>query len=449
LELLIKRDSEREESLMNTLFSKKTCFLFVLVLMLLIPGAYGGRVSAIERSTYKGLRTFSDVLDIVEKNYVEPVEMEKLFDGAIDGMIKTLDPHSLYLTRDMYKELETGTRGTYEGIGTEIEIVKGVLTVVSPIEDTPAYKAGIKPGDLIVKIDGKPTKDIHIMDAIKQLRGPRDSKVTITIMREGLSKPMDFVITRGTIPLRSIKTKLYEGNILHVRLMQFHEKTADDLKKALREAGATAGPLKGIVLDMRNNPGGLLNQSVEVSDAFLKSGVIVSTRGRTKGMESKAEAREDGNEPTCPMVVLVNEGTASAAEIVSGALQDNGRAVIVGMQTFGKGSVQTVIPLEDGAALKLTTAKYYTPKGRSIQAEGIMPDIVIKWIPPAEEKKADEDERLLREKDLKGHIESGQEDAAKAAEATKEKDNLDRDNQLKNAIDILKSWDILQKNMKS
>jgi carboxyl-terminal processing protease len=198
---------------------------------------------------------------------------------------------------------------------------------------------------------------------------------------------------------------------------------------------------------MRNNPGGLLNQSVEVSDAFLKSGIIVSTRGRSKSMESEAAAKDDGDEPTCPMVVLVNEGTASAAEIVSGALQDNGRAVILGTQTFGKGSVQTVIPLEDGAALKLTTAKYYTPKGRSIQAEGITPDIVVKPIRPAEEKE-DADNHLLREKDLKGHIKSTQENDAKAEEAKKEKDNLDRDNQLKNAIDILKSWDILKKNMK-
>ncbi len=228
----------------------------------------------------------------------------------------------------------------------------------------------------------------------------------------------------------------------------FQERTGDDLKKALREIEAKASPLKGIVLDMRNNPGGLLNQSVEVSDAFLKSGIIVSTRGRSKSMESKAAAKDDGDEPTCPMVVLVNEGTASAAEIVSGALQDNGRAVILGTQTFGKGSVQTVIPLEDGAALKLTTAKYYTPKGRSIQAEGITPDIVVKPIRPAEEKEGNADNHLLREKDLKGHIKSTQENDAKAEEAKKEKDNLDRDNQLKNAIDILKSWDILKKNMK-
>ncbi len=433
---------------MNIRFSNKRTIILLVFFMLLILGPYGdSRVSAIDRGTYKSLKTFSDVLDIVEKNYVDPVETEKLLQGAIDGMIKSLDPHSTFMTAEMYKELETGTRGSFDGIGTEIDILKGILTVVSPIEDTPAHNAGIKPGDQIIKIDGKPTNDITIMDAVKQLRGPKNTKVTLTILREGLAKPIDIVITRGTIPIRSIKWKIYDGNIAHIRLFQFHEKTSGDLKKALREIETKAGPLKGIVLDMRNNPVGLLNQSIEVSDAFLKSGVIVSTRGRAKGMESVAEARDDGDEPACPMVALVNEGTASAAEIVSGALQDNGRAVVIGTQTFGKGSVQTVIPLEDGAALKLTTAKYYTPKGRSIQAEGITPDIVVKLIRPAEEKE-DADNHLLREKDLKGHIKSAQENDIKADEAKKDKDNLDQDNQLKNAIDILKSWDILKKNMK-
>jgi carboxyl-terminal processing protease len=262
-----------------------------------------------------------------------------------------------------------------------------------------------------------------------------------------LAKPIEFVITRGTIPIRSVKSKVYDGHIGYIRLSQFQERTSDDLKKALQEIEAKARPLKGIVLDMRNNPGGLFNQSVEVSDAFLKSGIIVSTRGRSKSMESKFEAKDDGDEPTCPMVVLVNEGTASSAEIVSGALQDNGRGVILGTQTFGKASVQTVIPLEDGAALKLTTARYYTPKGRSIQAEGITPDIVVKPIRPPEEK-ANVEDHMLREKDLEGHIKSPTENEVKVDNAKKEADNLDKDNQLKNAIDILKGWDILKKNMK-
>ena len=368
--------------------------------------------------------------------------------GAINGMIKSLDPHSSFMTAEMYKELEVETRGSFGGIGIEITLVKDVLTVVSPIEDTPAYNAGVKAGDQIIRIDGKSTKDITIMEAVKKLRGPKDTKVTITILREGMAKPKEIEMTRSTIKIRSVKSKVYDERIGYIRIASFQERTGDDLKKALREIEAKARPLKGIVLDMRNNPGGLLNQSVEVSDAFLKSGIIVSTRGRSKNMESKAAAKDDGDEPTCPMVVLVNEGTASAAEIVSGALQDNGRAVILGAQTFGKGSVQTVIPLEDGAALKLTTAKYYTPKGRSIQAEGITPDIMVKQIRPPEEKadeKANAENHMLRERDLKGHIKSPTENDGKVDDAKKETDNLDKDNQLKNAIDILKSWDILKK----
>jgi carboxyl-terminal processing protease len=434
---------------MKRFFGKKTIVWFVF-LILLVLGPYGdSRVSAIDRSTYKGLKTFSEVLDMVEKNYVEPVEADKLMQGAINGMIKSLDPHSSFMTPEMYKELEVETRGSFTGIGTEITIRKDVLTVVSPIEDTPAYKAGVKAGDQIIRIDGKSTKDITIQEAVSKLRGPRDTKVTITIMREGLDKPKDIEIVRSTIQVQSVKSKIYDGNIGYIRISSFQERTGDDLKKALQEIEAKAKPrpLSGIVLDMRNNPGGLLNQSVEVSDAFLKSGIIVTTRGRSKGMESKAEAKNDGDEPTCPMVVLVNEGTASAAEIVSGALQDNGRALIMGTQTFGKGSVQTVIPLEEGAALKLTTAKYYTPKGRSIQAEGITPDIVVKAIRPADEKE-DADNHQLREKDLKGHIKPAQENDSKARETKKETDELDRDNQLKNAIDIIKSWGILKRNMK-
>lgn len=437
---------------MNSFFSKKPLFLFFFLTVLILLGPYGdSRVSAIDRKTYKNLKTFSEILDMVEKNYVEAVDSDKLMQGAINGLMKSLDPHSGFMTADMYKELEVETRGSFGGIGIEITILKDVLTVVSPIEDTPAYNAGVKAGDQIIRIDGKSTKDITIMEAVKKLRGPKDTKVTITIFREGLAKPKDIELTRNIIPIRSIKSKVYDGHIGYIRISAFQERTADDVRKALQNIEQKAGPLKGIVIDMRNNPGGLLNQSVEVSDLFLKSGVIVSTRGRSKNMETKSTAKDDGNEPTCPIVVIVNEGTASAAEIVSGALQDNGRAVILGTQTFGKGSVQTVIPLEDGAAVKLTTAKYYTPKGRSIQAEGITPDIEVSLVKPAEEKETAEN-HLLRERDLKGHIKSPKENDAKPAEpkgeAKKEPDDLAKDNQLKNAVDILRSWDILKKNLK-
>ena len=432
---------------MNTAFGKRAVILSVF-LSLFIFGPYGdSRVSAIDRTTYKGLKTFSEVLDMVDKNYVEPVETDKLLQGAINGMIKSLDPHSSFMTAEMYKELEVETRGSFGGIGIEITLLKDVLTVVSPIEDTPAYNAGVKAGDQIIRINGKSTKDITVLDAVKQLRGPKDTKVNITILREGMAKPKDIELIRSIISIKSVKSKVFDEHIGYIRISAFQERTGDDLKKGLREIESKAHPLKGIVLDMRNNPGGLLHQSVEVSDAFLKSGSIVSTRGRAKSMESQTAAKDNGDEPTCPMVVLVNEGTASAAEIVSGALQDNGRAVIIGTQTFGKGSVQTIIPLEDGAALKLTTARYYTPKGRSIQAEGITPDIVVKRTRPADEKE-DADNAQVREKDLKGHIKSPKENDARMLEARKDEDHIDQDNQLKNAIDILKSWDILKKNSK-
>jgi carboxyl-terminal processing protease len=447
---------------MNTFFSKKALVLLAFLTILILLGPYGdSRVSAIDRNTYKNLKTFSEVLDMVEKNYVEPVESDKLMLGAINGMIKSLDPHSSFMTADMYKEMEVETRGSFGGLGIEITILKDVLTIVSPIEDTPAFNAGLKAGDQIIKIDDKSTKDITITEAVKKLRGPRDTKVTITIFREGMTKPKDFVITRSIIKIKSVKSKIYDNQIGYIRIASFQERTVDDVKKTLKEIEAKASPLTGLVIDMRNNPGGLLNQSVEVSDLFLKSGIIVSTRGRSKSMESKSVAKDDGDEPTCPIVVLVNEGTASAAEIVSGALQDNGRAVILGTQTFGKGSVQTVIPLEDGAALKLTTAKYYTPKGRSIQAEGITPDIVVKLIRPPEEKNGAEEQMMrIRERDLQGHIKSTKELESKTMDSKddakkdpkedqkKEPDALVQDNQLKNAIDILKSWDILKRNMK-
>ena len=432
---------------MKIFFGKRAVILSVF-LSLLILGPYGdSRVSAIDRTTYKGLKTFSEVLDMVDKNYVEPVETDKLLQGAINGMIKSLDPHSSFMTAEMYKELEVETRGSFGGIGIEITLLKDVLTVVSPIEDTPAYNAGVKAGDQIIRINGKSTKDITVLDAVKQLRGPKDTKVNITILREGMAKPKDIELIRSIISIKSVKSKVFDDHIGYIRISAFQERTGDDLKKILREIESKAHPLKGIVLDMRNNPGGLLHQSVEVSDAFLKLGNIVSTRGRAKSMESQTAAKDNGDEPTCPMVVLVNEGTASAAEIVSGALQDNGRAVIIGTQTFGKGSVQTIIPLEDGAALKLTTARYYTPKGRSIQAEGITPDIVVKRTRPADEKE-DADNAQVREKDLKGHIKSPKENDARMLEARKDEDHIDQDNQLKNAIDILKSWDILKKNSK-
>lgn len=452
--------------------AKKTSLYILLLLLtgvLIFFGPYGDHPvsAALDRSVYKQLKIFSEVLDIIDKNYVEPVNAKDLLRGAINGMIKTLDPHSSFMTAEMYKELEVETRGSFGGIGIEITIHKDILTVVSPIEDTPAYLAGIKAGDQIIKIDGKPTKDITIMDAVKMIRGPKDTKVTLSIMREGNTQLKDFVITRSIIKVASVKYKILDDGIAYIRVASFQDKTGEDLRKAIREMTSKAGPLRGIVLDLRYNPGGLLTQSVAVADVFLKSGLIVSTRGRAKGTESKAMARDNGDEPTCPIVCLVNEGTASAAEIVAGALQDHGRAIILGTQTFGKGSVQTVIPLENGDALKLTTARYYTPKGRSIQAEGIVPDIVVKYQRSPGEP--DMEDYVVREKDLKGHIPSPEEkkkgnndglmqgDERKPPPERKDKDSpkgafkkrpfgdVTTDNQLKSAVDILKSWEIFQK----
>ena len=436
--------------------ANKWPFLVIIILglfVVLVWPYHDSRVSALDKGVYKDIKTFNEVFDMVKKNYVEEVDSSVLMQGAINGMIKSLDPHSTFMTPEVYKELEVETQGRFGGIGIEITILKDVLTVVSPIEDTPAFNAGVKSGDQIIKIDGKSTKDISIMEAVKKMRGPENTKVTITIMRENMAKPKDFVLTRAIIQVKSVKVKTFDDNIGYIRIASFNEKTADDLRKALRDIGKKVRPVKGLVLDLRNDPGGLLTQAIEVSDMFLKAGVIVSTRGRTKNMETKAMAKNDGTEITCPIVVLVNEGTASAAEIVAGALQDNGRALIIGTKTFGKASVQTVIPLEDGSALKLTTARYYTPKGRSIQAEGIKPDILVKYVRPSEDTEDNYWEDRLREKDLKGHIKPAKEDGTKLDEAVdkdiKDPSDVAHDNQLKTAIDILKSWDIMKKNLNS
>jgi carboxyl-terminal processing protease len=427
--------------------------IILLGLFVLVGPYHDSRVSALDKGVYKDIKTFNEVFDMVKKNYVEDVESSLLIQGAINGMIKSLDPHSMFMTPELYKELEVETQGHFGGIGIEITIVKDVLTVVSPIEDTPAFNAGVKSGDQIIKIDGKSTKDFSVIEAVKKLRGAKGTKVTITIMRENMVKPKDFVLTRDIIQVKSVKSKTFDNNIGYIRIASFHERTADDLRKALRDINEKVRPMKGLVLDLRNDPGGLLIQAIEVSDMFLKSGVIVSTRGRTKNMETKAMAKNDGNEIACPIVVLVNEGTASAAEIVAGALQDNGRALILGTKTFGKASVQTVIPLEDGSALKLTTARYYTPKGRSIQAEGIKPDVIVKYVRTSEDTENNYWEDRLREKDLKGHIKPAKEDGTKLDEAVekdiKDPSDVAHDNQLKTAIDILKSWDIMKNNLNS
>ena len=336
------------------------------------------RISRLDQVT--NVRQMENVLQIcMPEDTLKKLHKNRLNDEQIvmDMLLGSLDPHSSFMNAEMYKELNTGMQGRFGGIGAEITVQNGVITVVSPIDDTPAFLAGIKSGDQIVKINNLPTKGMTAWEAVKKIRGPENTKVRLYILRKHATKPKLFTITRAMINIRTVKYKLYEDHIGYIRLSSFQEKTAEDLKTALREMEQKAGPLRGILLDMRNNPGGLLDQAIKVSDLFLKSGLIVSTRGRTKSVETKAKAHNRGDEPAYPIVILVNEGTASAAEIVSGALQDTRRALVLGTQTFGKGSVQTVFPLDDGSAIKLTTAKYYTPNGRVVHEKGITPDVVV------------------------------------------------------------------------
>ena len=432
---------------MNINFSKKgILLLFFVFILLAIPGFYCEKTAfSADRETYKSLRLFNEILDMIEKNYVEEVDTKEIIDGAIKGMVKSLDPHSEYMSKQTYEDLQVGTKGEFGGLGIEITMRDDILTVVSPIEDTPAFVAGIKAGDQIIGIDGKTTKGLTIMDAVHKLRGKKGTTVTITVMREDFDKPKDFEIVRDIIKIKSVKYKIYPDKIGYIKLSNFQETTLKELNTTFKEMTEKEPQIQGLVLDLRNNPGGLLDQSVDVADVFLKSGIIVSSKGRTKGTEKIYEAKDDGTEPENPIVILINGGTASASEIVSGALHDNGRAVLLGTQTFGKGSVQILRPLKDGSALKLTIARYYTPKGRSIQATGIAPDIPVEFI---NHNNNDEKIERLREKDLQGHIE-GESELPEESEEEKETDelleDLQKDNQLKSAIDILKSWEILKK----
>jgi carboxyl-terminal processing protease len=404
-------------------------------------------VAAKDQKVYENLQIFSDVLDIVQENYVQEVEDQELIEGAISGMLKTLDPHSSYLNPDAYKELQVETKGSFGGIGIEITIRDGVLTVVSPLEGTPAYELGIQAGDMILRVDGEPTKEMTLMEAVKNMRGPKGTKVVLTIMREGFTKPKDFVITRATIAIKSVRAKTLESGYGYVRVSQFQSSTLRDLREALTKLEKENKPMKGIVLDLRNNPGGLLDQAVKVSDEFLDEGLIVYTGGRLKSQDMRFEAHKNTMAHAYPIVVLVNEGSASAAEIVAGALQDHKRAVVLGVKTFGKGSVQTVMPLRNGAALRLTTALYYTPDGRTIQAKGIEPDIVVERQLTREQQEELERPRVLREEDLKNHMNGEEETPSEVIPELQEKDKLkeelQKDNQLSRALEVLKSWEIL------
>jgi carboxyl-terminal processing protease len=366
------------------------------------------RAQAVSDSSYEELETFANVLAIVQKNYVEPVTTKQLINGAITGMLASLDPHSAYLTPELYKDLQIETRGSFGGLGIEITIKNGVLTVVSPIEDTPAYKAGIKPNDQIIKINSNFTKDMTLTDAVKAMRGPKGSKITLTIHREGVPELFAVPMIRDVIKIKSVKAKELPGGYDYIRVSTFQEHTDDDVEAALQKFNKeNHGKIRGLVLDLRDDPGGLLNQAVHVADDFLDGGMIVYTEGRLESQKQKYLSHKKSDYFDYPMVVLVNGGSASASEIVAGALQDHRRAAILGTQTFGKGSVQTILPLDDKSALRLTTARYFTPNGRSIQAVGITPDVVVeqpKLIQASAEVPAGEDDETIRESDLPHHF---------------------------------------------
>ncbi|MGH8593320.1 MAG: S41 family peptidase [Gammaproteobacteria bacterium] len=352
---------------------------------------------------WRELRTFTEVFAKVKNDYVEPIKDKQLLENAIRGMLTGLDPHSAYLDPEDYKGLQEGTTGEFGGLGIEVGIENGLVKVIAPIDDTPAQRAGVKPGDVITKLDDTPVKGMALNDAVKHMRGKPGSPITLTIVREGVEKPLEIVITRAVIKVESIKTELLEPNFGYLRISTFQERTAEDLRRALGEIKAeNKGPLKGMVLDLRNNPGGILSAAVSVADAFIEKGLIVYTEGRVEDSQLRFSAKPDDLLSGASMVVLVNGGSASASEIVAGALQDSRRGIIMGSRTFGKGSVQTILPMSNQAALKLTTALYYTPSGRSIQAEGIKPDILLDKVEIAVVE--DDDPHSLKEADLSRHL---------------------------------------------
>jgi len=392
------------------------------------------------------LRTFTEVFSRIKADYVEPVEDKKLLRDAIQGMLAGLDPHSSFLDPEGFKELRVGTEGEFGGLGIEVTMEDGFVKVVSPIEDTPAARAGLKTGDLIIRLDNKAVKGMALNDAVKQMRGKPGSDIVLTVVREGQPKPLTFTLTRAVIKVQSIKQRMLENGFGYVRITQFQANTGDGLKDALAKLKLqNKGNLTGLVLDLRNNPGGVLNAAVAVSDAFLTSGLIVYTEGRVADAELKFSATPADLINGAPMVVLVNGGSASASEIVAGALQDHKRAVIMGTKTFGKGSVQTILPMSGGSALKITTARYYTPNGRSIQATGILPDVVTEEAKVTKRDKT-AGEEMLKEADLPGHIEGkGKEKPGAKKDAPSVKlDTAGEDYQLQEALNLLKGISIFR-----
>ncbi len=387
--------------------------------------------------SYEELKIFAEVLTQVKKHYVEEVQTNDLVHGAVRGMLKTLDPHSAYMTPEMYKEMRVETKGEFEGLGIQIGIKDHHVTVIAPIEGTPAHAAGIETGDVILKVDETPTKDLTLMEAVQHMRGPKGTSVTLTVRREGAPDSLSFTIVRDTIKIRSVRSRLLDENIGYVRISQFQESTPKDLGKELvklHDEGA-----QGLILDLRNNPGGLLSAAVGVSEQFLQPDtVVVSVKGRD-GRQDEYRSSPPMDPPEYPMIVLVNQGSASASEIVAAAMQDWGKAVILGKTTFGKGSVQTILPLSDGSGLRLTTAKYYTPRGESIHSVGVKPDIVVEPKPIIVDEEPEEKTSVEGETDV-----SSEADADEEKPKDLEAELMKKDVQLQKAIELIKTWKIFK-----
>ena len=435
----------------------KRSILLLVILFCLCWNAVCADENKQERDTYKNLETFANVLTLIQQYYVDKVDSTKAINGAINGMLGSLDPHSAYMTPEDFKNLEEETSGSFTGVGIEISIRDGVLTAVAPIEGTPADKQGVKSGDQIVRINGELTKTMTLMEAVKKLRGVKGTSVTITIHRESSKETKDLTLTREAIPLLSVKSMEMEPGFLYIRVSNLQATTTKDVRSAMKSF-RIIHPIQGLVLDLRNTPGGLLDQAVKVAYIFIDKGIIVSTRGRDKQDQMVFEAHQDGSKSGFPMVVLVNGGSASGSEIVAGALQDHKRAIIMGTTTFGKGSVQTILPLPDGAGIRLTTAKYYTPSGESIQATGIRPDRMVPLTAGSEAKNEPAPPvKAIREKDLPHHFKNeprGKNQPKPEADTTDKTDQeesfekvvdiqqitkrLEQDNQLRTALTTLK-----------
>ncbi|MDH5786413.1 MAG: S41 family peptidase [Chromatiales bacterium] len=391
------------------------------------------------------LRTLTEVYGKVKQDYVEEVDNKQLLEGAIRGMLSGLDPHSAYLNKEEFKELQVGTTGQFGGLGIEVSMEDGFVKVVAPIDDTPAQRAGMKAGDLIIRLDDTPVKGMSLNDAVKMMRGTPGTDIVLTVVRKGEDGPLTFRITRDIIKVKSVKSRVLEDGFGYLRITSFQTKTGEQVRKAVSDLKKeNKGELKGLVLDLRNNPGGVLGAAVAVSDAFLKEGLVVYTEGRAEDSELKFNATPDDILFGAPIVVLVNEGSASASEIVAGALQDHKRAVIMGGRTFGKGSVQTIFPMSNNSAVKITTARYYTPSGRSIQAEGIVPDIKVD---PLRVEKIERNGMTIKESDLSGHLENGNGKNSKQSEEQQKEEEeslASKDYTLNEALNLLKGLTILQ-----